>query len=61
MLVTNGGQLIRTPMQDIRIKGRNTQGVTIFKTDDDARVVSVVRLEDNGDDEGAEEESEETP
>ena len=41
MLVTNGGTLIRCPIDDIRIAGRNTQGVTIFKTDDDAKVVSV--------------------
>ena len=32
MLVTNGGKLIRTPVTDIRIAGRNTQGVTLFKT-----------------------------
>ena len=33
MLVTDGGQLIRCPVHDIRIAGRNTQGVRIFKTD----------------------------
>lgn len=33
MLVTNGGQLIRCPVTDIRIAGRSTQGVTVFKTD----------------------------
>ena len=32
MLVTDGGQLIRTTVVDIRAAGRNTQGVTIFKT-----------------------------
>ncbi|MGI9507410.1 MAG: DNA gyrase C-terminal beta-propeller domain-containing protein, partial [Geminicoccaceae bacterium] len=32
MLVTNGGKLIRCPVDDIRIAGRSTQGVTIFKT-----------------------------
>jgi DNA gyrase subunit A len=44
MLVTNNGTLIRCPVDDIRIAGRNTQGVTIFKTDDDAKVVSVAHL-----------------
>jgi DNA gyrase subunit A len=46
MLVTDGGQLIRTPVNDIRIAGRNTQGVTIFKTRPDETVVSVKRIED---------------
>ncbi len=41
MLVTNNGTLIRTPIKDVRVAGRNTQGVTIFKTEADAHVVSV--------------------
>jgi DNA gyrase subunit A len=44
MLVTDGGQLIRTPVHDVRIAGRNTQGVRIFKTDADESVVSVERI-----------------
>ncbi len=50
MLVTNGGQLIRTHVADIRIAGRSTQGVIVFNTAEDERVVSVERLseEDNG-------------
>ena len=32
MLVTDGGQLIRCPIDGIRIAGRSTQGVTVFKT-----------------------------
>jgi DNA gyrase subunit A len=44
MLVTNGGQLIRCPVDDVRIAGRNTQGVRIFRTDVDERVVSVERI-----------------
>ena len=44
MLVTDGGQLIRCPVHDIRIAGRNTQGVRIFKTDADEKVVSVERI-----------------
>ncbi len=46
MLVTDGGQLIRTPVDDIRIAGRNTQGVTIFRTREGEKVVSVGRVED---------------
>ena len=52
MLVTDGGQLIRTPIDDIRVAGRNTQGVTIFRTRAGERVVSVGRIEDvDGDEE----------
>ena len=50
MLVTDGGQLIRTPVDDIRVAGRNTQGVTIFRTREEEKVVSVERIEDIGDD-----------
>jgi DNA gyrase subunit A len=60
MLVTNAGQLIRCPVHDIRIAGRNTQGVTLFKTSADEQVVSVAHLEgteddDEGEDDGTEE------
>jgi len=48
MLVTDNGQLIRCPVHDIRIAGRRTQGVTLFKVDEDERVVSVARLGDVG-------------
>ncbi len=48
MLVTDGGQLIRTHVEGIRVAGRNTQGVTIFRTREDEKVVSVERIEDIG-------------
>ncbi|RXF74959.1 DNA gyrase subunit A [Hansschlegelia zhihuaiae] len=41
MLVTNAGQTIRCPVDDIRLAGRTTQGVTVFKTAEGERVVSV--------------------
>ncbi len=44
MLVTDRGQLIRCPVDDIRIAGRKTQGVVLFKIDDGEKVVSVTRL-----------------
>ncbi|MGI9439254.1 MAG: DNA gyrase C-terminal beta-propeller domain-containing protein, partial [Parvibaculales bacterium] len=56
MLVTNSGTLIRCPIDDIRIAGRNTQGVTIFKTEDDAKVVSVAHLGDASDEDEGEDE-----
>ncbi len=46
MLVTNGGQIIRLPVKDIRIAGRRTQGVTVFRVDQSEKVVSVAALED---------------
>ena len=52
MLVTDGGQLIRCPVVDIRIAGRSTQGVTVFNTASGEHVVSVEGLsEEEGDDE----------
>ena len=51
MLVTDGGQLIRCPVDGIRIAGRNTQGVRIFKTDADEKVVSVERITEDETDE----------
>lgn len=53
MLVTNGGQLIRCPVAGIRLAGRSTQGVIVFKTSADEKVVAVERIsevEGNGDD-----------
>ncbi|MEZ5986341.1 MAG: DNA gyrase subunit A [Hyphomonas sp.] len=44
MLVTDGGQLIRTPVDQIRIAGRSTGGVWVLRTADGERVVSVARL-----------------
>jgi DNA gyrase subunit A len=49
MLVTNGGQLIRCPVEGIRVAGRATQGVIVFDTADDERVVSVERITEDGD------------
>jgi len=46
MLVTDRGQLIRCPVVDIRIAGRKTQGVVLFKVEEGEKVVSVTRLSD---------------
>jgi len=48
VLVTNGGKLIRIGVDDIRIAGRKTQGVTLLRTADDESVVSAARLGDVG-------------
>jgi DNA gyrase subunit A len=54
MLVTDGGQLIRCPVDDVRVAGRNTQGVRIFRTDEDETVASVERIPDDGGENGSE-------
>jgi DNA gyrase subunit A len=54
MLVTDGGQLIRCPIDGIRVAGRSTQGVIVFSTAEGEKVASVERLTDEGDDNGAE-------
>jgi len=48
MLVTDRGKLIRCPVDGVRITGRSVQGVRIFKTDDDEKVVSVERIPEDG-------------
>ena len=52
MLVTNGGQLIRCPVDGIRVAGRSTQGVIVFSTGEGERVASVERLSEEGEDGG---------
>jgi DNA gyrase subunit A len=44
MLVTDGGQLIRCPVNDIRKAGRSTQGVIVIDVADDEHVVSVEHI-----------------
>ena len=49
MLVTNQAKVIRTTVGDIRIAGRNTQGVTIFNVANGEKVVSVARIDETED------------
>jgi len=51
LLVSDQGQLIRVRVAQVRIAGRNTQGVTIFRKAEDEHVVSVERIEGDGADE----------
>jgi DNA gyrase subunit A len=48
MLVTDKGQLIRCPVEGIRVAGRSTQGVIVFNTADDEHVVSVEHIGEAG-------------
>jgi len=52
MLVTDGGQLIRVPVSGIRIAGRSTQGVIVFNTAAEERVVAVDRVSETESEEG---------
>lgn len=54
LLVSDGGQLIRVPVNGIRIAGRSTKGVTIFNTAEGEKVVSVERISETEDDTEAE-------
>ncbi|MDP6994387.1 MAG: DNA gyrase C-terminal beta-propeller domain-containing protein, partial [Woeseiaceae bacterium] len=49
MLISSGGTLVRTPVSDISIIGRNTQGVTLIKVESGQRLVGLARIESIGD------------
>ena len=61
MLVTDAGQLIRSPVHDVRIASRSTRGVRLFRVAEDEHVVSVARVADleNGDESEADEDGQE--
>ncbi len=44
IMVTNGGKIIRTPVDDVRIAGRSTAGVTLLRTADNEKVVSAISI-----------------
>ncbi|SEP93253.1 DNA gyrase subunit A [Ectothiorhodospira magna] len=61
MLITNGGTLVRTPVADISVLGRNTQGVRLIRLADDENLVELARVEGlNGEGEEEAEMSSET-
>ena len=47
ILSTDKGRVIRCAVKEIRIAGRNTQGVRIFKLSGEEKVVSAIKIEDN--------------
>ena len=57
MLMTNGGKLIRIRVDEVRLAGRNTQGVRLFDVGNKEQVVSVTRLSE-AENEGEEDEDE---
>jgi DNA gyrase subunit A len=48
IMVTDGGKIIRTPASDIRIAGRSTAGVTLFRTAENEKVMSAISIESDG-------------
>ena len=44
IMVTDGGKIIRTPVRDVRIAGRSTAGVTLFRTAENEKVVSAISI-----------------
>ncbi len=55
MLVTNTGTIIRLKVDDISVLGRSTQGVTLMRTNDGGKVVSIETLNQDMSVEGEEE------
>ena len=67
MLISDGGTLVRTPVDDISVLGRNTQGVTLIRLGDKEQLVQIeavaasvddssdVAADDTGDDNSADE------
>ena len=47
ILSTDTGKVIRCAVKEIRVAGRNTQGVRIFKISNDEKVVSAIKIDDN--------------
>ena len=55
MLITDAGTLVRTRVSEVSIVGRNTQGVRLIRTSENAHVVSLERICDVDDEEGEQE------
>ena len=47
LISTNKGRVIRTVVKEIRVAGRNTQGVRIIKLSGEEKVVSAIKIDDN--------------
>jgi DNA gyrase subunit A len=59
MMITNIGKIIRLRIKDIRVIGRNTQGVRLIELEEGERVVSVARLAEKEEEEDEEEKTDE--
>ena len=48
MLISSSGTLVRTPVSDVSIQGRNTQGVRLIRLDEGDRLVGMERIISEG-------------
>mgnify|MGYP003690558321 FL=1 len=55
MLISDKGTLVRARAADVSIIGRNTQGVTLINIADDEALVSVAKIAETDDEDGADE------
>ena len=51
MLITNGGTLVRTPVAQVSVVGRNTQGVTLIRLNEGEKLVQIAPILSTGDEE----------
>ena len=58
MLITNGGTLVRTPIDQIPLIGRNTQGVRLIRLDEDENLVELARVAQLQGEDGVEDDEE---
>jgi DNA gyrase subunit A len=61
MMISSNGTLVRTPVSDVSIVGRNTQGVRLIRLDEGDRLTGVERVESLGDEFGAVDTDTESP
>jgi len=60
MFITDQGKLLRTAVGEIRVIGRNTQGVRFMVLEEGERIVAVAQLAEKDDEDGGDSEAEET-
>ena len=58
MMITDNGTVIRIPAKDVSVLGRNTQGVTLMRTNDGGKIVSIETISPDEEENVANEESE---
>lgn len=61
MLITDGGTLVRTPVAQVSVVGRNTQGVTLIRLNDGEKLVQIAPILSTGEDDAEAEDSETEP
>ena len=61
MMVTNGGTVIRIPVEQVKVAGRVTQGVKVIRLEDDKQRVSSMTVVPHEDEDASEEVVEEQP